>query len=79
MCSTTTRYEYKGYKIKLQEKVFHGSIEKMNVTLMALSRQVVSLELKDRPKEPEIKRESLFYYLTGRDRSKWLVSFDFQG
>jgi hypothetical protein len=35
----------KGYKKILQANVFHGSMTKGNVTLIALSRQVVALEL----------------------------------
>jgi hypothetical protein len=37
--------EYKGYKKILQANVFHGSRTKVNVTLIALSRHVVALEL----------------------------------
>jgi hypothetical protein len=55
VCSTTTRQEYKGYKKILQENVFHGLNEKMNVTLMALSQYRVPLELEDRFKALEIK------------------------
>jgi hypothetical protein len=37
--------KYKGYKKILQANVFHRSMTKGNVTLIALSRQVVTLEL----------------------------------
>src|SRR6266567_839425 len=71
--------KYKGYKKILQEKVFHGSRTKINVTLIELSKQNVSLELADRPKELGMKQERLLYRLSGRDRSKWFVSFVLEG
>ena len=75
MCSTTTIQEYKGYKKILQENVFHRSIDKIYVTLMKLSRHIVALELSYRLKELGMKQESLFYFHTGRDRSKWFIGF----
>jgi hypothetical protein len=51
--------EYKGYKNILQENVFHGSIGKIHVTLMEVSRYIVSLELAARLKELGMKQESL--------------------
>ena len=53
--------EYIGYKKILQENVFRGSIAKSHVTLMEVSRHVVSLVLVDRLKELGMKQESLFY------------------
>jgi len=73
--STITKQEYKGYKIILQESVFHRSIAKILVTLMELSRHAVCLEPTNRLKDPGMKQKSLFYLYTGRDRSKWFISF----
>ena len=43
--ASMSRQEYKGYKKILQENVFNRLIEKMNVTLIELSKQMVTLEL----------------------------------
>ena len=45
-----SQQEYKGYKKILQEIVFYGSIDKNNLTLIELLRQVVTLELGKRSK-----------------------------
>jgi len=42
---TAITQEYKGYKKRLQENVFTGLIEKINVTLIELSRPVVTLKV----------------------------------
>ena len=74
VCRTTSWQEYKGYKKILQENVFHGSIVNIHVTLMELSRHVVSLELANRLKELGMKQESLFYWHTWRYRREWFIA-----
>jgi hypothetical protein len=53
--------EHKGYNNKIQEKVFHGSIIKINVTLIELSRQLYSLELSKQLRELRVKQNILYW------------------
>jgi hypothetical protein len=65
--------EYKGYNKELQEKVFHGSITSMNVTLIALVRQGGSWTIAHRLKALGMKLYGLIDNYTGRYRGKWFI------
>src|SRR4029453_10626912 len=55
--------EYKGYNKQLQEKVFHGSITKINVTLLESLRQLYSLEPCKRMRKYGMIQTFLYWYL----------------
>jgi len=55
--------------------VFFIGIAKILVTLMDYLDMWFVLEPTNRLKDSEMKQKSLFYLYTGRDRSKWFISF----